>query len=137
MKLSGISFSAIVVLMLVVGSGWTSHVAAEDEEHDEYFDEVSDYLDISERIVDLSSKPVVAIYFAVEGIREIYEEQGNEAKAISHLEKILNAYPEHRAVRNIVLFKLRDVYKETGQADKALAELDRIIEENGKALKSE
>ena len=106
------------VLAFALGSGWATSAIADESEHEALFDEVTNYLDVSERIVDLSSKPIVAIYFALEGINEIYDQQGNKAKAIPHLRRILDAYPENLSVRNIVLFKLRDVYKETGQLTK-------------------
>ena len=96
----------------------------------EFIEIMTGYLDVTERIVALASTQEASVYFAVEGIVEIYEDRGELARAIPHLRKVLEQYPDNRAVRNIVRFKLRDVYKETGQADLALQELEAVIQEN-------
>ena len=88
------------------------------------------YLDLSRDVVELASKQETTIFLAIEGIVEIYEGREEMGRAVDHLNKIMQAYPDNRIVRNLVRFKLKDIYVETGQTDKALQVLDAIIEEN-------
>ena len=90
---------------------------------------MSQYLELSNQIVALTGTPEGAIFMAVEGIFEVYEERRDAPSAIKHLERILDD-TRNQTVRNIVRLKLRDIYKETGQSDKALEQLDMIIKEN-------
>ena len=69
------------------------------------------------------------MFFAIEGIVEIYEQQGRRRDAIPHLRDVLERHSGNPTVRTITRFKLRDLYKETGQPDLALEELDTIIDE--------
>tara|TARA_Y100000588_G_scaffold223484_1_gene237486 strand:+ start:335 stop:709 length:375 start_codon:yes stop_codon:yes gene_type:complete len=104
--------------------------AQAEEEEAEFIKNIQGYLDVSEKYVSLANGKDHAVFFAVEGIVEIHQERGEQAKAIPALKKILEKYPDNRTVRNIIRFKLRDVYVETGRADLALAELEAVIEEN-------
>ena len=70
------------------------------------------------------------VYFAIEGIVEIYEERDEMKGAIPHLEAILDEYPDNLTVRTITRFKLRDIYNEAGERDRALEQLEAIIAEN-------
>ena len=88
------------------------------------------YLEISDRWVEMLSSEERAVFLAVEGIVEIYEERGEKAAALDHLGGLLERHKGNQTVRNAVRFKMRDIYRETGQPQKALAELDRIIAEN-------
>ena len=90
------------------------------------------YLGLSNHWVETTSKPDVAIYLAIEGITEVYEERGEKAKAIPHLVSIVEKNADNRSVRNIARFKLRDLYKETGQSGRALEQLELVIEENSR-----
>ncbi|MEM6946086.1 MAG: tetratricopeptide repeat protein [Pseudomonadota bacterium] len=93
-------------------------------------EQLQGYLQISEQFIDLVNRKEAAVFFAVEGIVEIHEERGDQAKAIPTLQAFLEKYPDDQAVRNIIRFKLRDLYRETGQADLAIAELEVVVEEN-------
>lgn len=101
---------------------------ADDE--GQFIDQIQSYLEISEKFVALANRQDAAVFFAVEGIVEIYEARGEKANAAAALKEILEKYPDNRPARNIIRFKLRDVYRETGKADLALAELEAVIEEN-------
>ena len=65
---------------------------------------------------------------------ELYEQRGQKAQAIPHLERLLEQSSGNPVVENIVRFKLRDLYRDTGQGDRALAELDRIFRDNAQAV---
>lgn len=99
----------------------------------QFLDTMQRYLRIARQYVDLLGRNDGAMYFAVEGIVEVYEKRGHKADAAGHLQKILDANPGNQVLRNVVRFKLRDIFNETGQADRALAELDKVIEENRNA----
>lgn len=103
--------------------------SAQADDHD-FLEEVNSYLDISQKYLNLADRKEAAIFFAVEGIVEIYEDRGEKANAVPALQQILEQYPDNQTVRNVVRFKLRDVYRETGKADMALAELQAVITEN-------
>ncbi|MEM7352531.1 MAG: hypothetical protein AAF657_17155, partial [Acidobacteriota bacterium] len=77
-------------------------------------------------------KPETAIFLAIEGIIEVYEERREKAKAIPHLERIVEQNGDNQTVRNIVRFKLRDLYRETGRSDKAIEQLELVIAENSR-----
>lgn len=100
------------------------------EQMDQFLALMQNYLGVSDQWVEMASKRDTAIYLAIEGIVEIYEQRGEKAKAIPHLQKILEKNDDNQTVRNAVRFKLRDLYKETGRTAEALAELDRVIDEN-------
>ena len=93
-------------------------------------DRLGGYMDVSERFIRLAGRPEAAIFFAIEGIVEIYDQRNELALAPPHLQKILDKYPDNKTIRNIVRFRLRDVYNDTGRSDLALRELEAIIAEN-------
>ena len=95
-----------------------------------FIDTLGSYMDVSEKIISLAGRREAAIFFAIEGIVEIYEQRNELAKAPPHLQKILKKYPDNKTIRNIVRFKLRDVYNDTGRSDLALQELEAVIAEN-------
>lgn len=117
-----------LIAFLVVGAAFTTPAAADDAE--DYIEELQRYLDVSEAFLNLANRKEAVVFFAVEGIVEIHEERGEQAKAIPALQSFLEKYPDNLAVRNIIRFKLRDLYRETGQTDLALTEMQTIIEEN-------
>lgn len=119
---------AIATAMIVAAAFALPAHAAEEEA--EFLEKIQGYLDVSEKYVALAKGKENAVFFAVEGIVEIHEERGEQAKSIPMLKKILEKYPENQTVRNIIRFKLRDVYVETGRADLGLAELEAVIDEN-------
>ena len=95
-----------------------------------FIDTLGSYMDVSEKLVSLAGDPETTIFFAIEGIVEIYERRNELAKVPPYLEKVLEKHPDNKTIRNIVRFKLRDVYNDTGQSDLALRELEAIIAEN-------
>ncbi len=97
---------------------------------DQFLALMQNYLGVSEHWVEMASRESTAIYLAIEGIVEIYEQRGDKAKAIPHLKRVLEKNDDNQTVRNAIRFKLRDLYKETGQMTEALEELDRVIDEN-------
>lgn len=119
---------AIATLMIFAAAFALPAQAEEDEA--EFLSKIQDYLAVSEKYVALANGKEHAVFFAVEGIVEIHEERGEQAKAVPVLQKILESYPDNRTVRNIIRFKLRDLHVETGRADLALAELQAVIREN-------
>ena len=121
-----------MLLMIAFSTLAISSVHAEESfaEQEAFIEIMDGYLDLSRDVVDLASKQETTIFLAIEGIVEIYEGREEMGRAIDHLNKIMQAYPDNRTVRNLVRFKLKDIYVETGQTDKALQVLDAIIEEN-------
>ncbi|MEM8934680.1 MAG: tetratricopeptide repeat protein [Acidobacteriota bacterium] len=106
---------------------------ADETEQTEFIGVMHGYLQVAEQYTALTTRSDSAVYFAIEGIVEVYERRGELDKAVQHLEKILDAHGENQAIRNLVRFKLRDLYNETGRSQRALEELDRIIAENADA----
>ena len=119
-----------LMIATVMLASATFAVPASAQEEEEFLGLFQGYLDIAEQFVGLANRTDAAVFFAVEGIVEIHEERGEQAKAIPQLKKVLDIYPDNQPVRNIVHFKLRDLYRDTGQSDLALAELEVLIEEN-------
>ena len=101
-----------------------------DEDEIEFIEVLDGYMGVSEKFITMAGQQEAAVFFAIEGIVEIYEERNELAKAPKHLQKILNKYPDNKTIRNIIRFKLRDVYNDTGNSDLALKELETIIAEN-------
>lgn len=101
-----------------------------DEGEMEFVEILDGYMDVSEKFINMAGQQEAAVFFAIEGIVEIYEDRNELAKAPQHLQKILKKYPDNKTIRNIVRFKLRHVYNDTGKSDLALKELETIIAEN-------
>ncbi len=119
----------IIALLLALSAPIAN--AQSPDEQAQFVQLMNQYLDLSEQVVSIASRPEATIFMAVEGIFEVYEQRKDAPGAIKHLERIL-ADSSNQTVRNIVRLKLRDIYKETGQADKALEQLDLVIQENSR-----
>ncbi len=128
--------AATVLLMLLLSLAlMVPAVAWADEDMqqmDQFLALMQSYLGVSDQWVEMTSQRETVIFLAIEGIVEIYEQRGEKAKAIPHLQKILDKNRDNQTVRNAVRFKLRDLYKETGRTQEALDELDRVIDENSR-----
>ena len=131
---SRIFFGSVLVIAILGSALFTT--ASDGQQADgegeafEFIDLMGNYLGLSNDWVETATEPDTAVYLAIEGITEIYEQRGEKAKAIPHLVEIARKNANNRAVRNIARFKLRDLYNETGRSDKALEQLELIIEEN-------
>ena len=102
--------------------------AREEVSQEQEFIQLMDgYLGVSRQWVEMAGRREGVMFFAIEGIVEIYEERGELRAAIPHLERILQDHGTDDAVRAIVSFKLRDVYRKTGQEERALEILDDIV----------
>ena len=55
----------------------------------EFIEILNGYMDVSEKFIGMAGQQEAAIFFAIEGIVEIYEERNELAKAPQHLQKIL------------------------------------------------
>jgi len=113
--LLAVTLAAVVVLDVFEAT------RAESEEA-EFIELMVGYLDVSEQFLQFASSSEGAVYFAIEGIIEIYEERGEMRAAIPHLQQILECHDDNLTVR--------DLYNETGQQELALRELEAIIDEN-------
>ncbi len=118
----------LIVAVMAVSATFAAPAVAQDEEA--FIELFQGYLDVADKWVSAANRTDAALFFAIEGVVEIYEDQGDKAKAIPVIAGVLDKYPDNQPVRNIVRFKLRELYRETGNASMALAELDAIIEEN-------
>lgn len=104
--------------------------AQEEDDPAEYIGVMGEYLKLADHLVDMADRKETSIYFAIEGIIEIYEARGETARAIEHLHRILDRHGDSQTVRNLVRFKLRDLYNQTGQPDQAIEQLEKVIAEN-------
>ena len=130
-KVAGFSVGGMMLLVLALAVLGVGPGSAEPEpEAAEYIGMMGEYLKLADHLVTMAERPETAIYFAIEGIIEIHEARGETAKAITHLERILEEHGDNQTVRNLVRFKLRDLYNQTGQPSKALTELEKVIAEN-------
>ncbi len=125
---------AVVVAVILGSSLFTTPSVGQpgrgEEDVRNFIDLMDNYLGLSNRWVATASEPDTAVYLAIEGITEVYENRGEKAKAIPHLLRIVEQSADNRTLRNIARFKLRDLYNETGRSDKALEQLEMIIQEN-------
>jgi len=130
------SLVVVAVLVALFASGLFSSASGqpspEEEQAREFIDLMANYLGLSNHWVETASKPETAVFLAIEGIIEVYEERREKAKAIPHIERIVEKNADNRSVRNIARFKLRDLYKETGRSDKAIEQLELVIAENSR-----
>ena len=117
------------VVLLVAFAGAAPRAYAESEE-EQFMSLMETYLQVSQQWVKMAETREAAVYFAIEGIIEIYEARGELRDAGPHLEQILQKYGENRTLRAMIRFKLRDIYNETDQYEKALQQLEEIIAES-------
>lgn len=124
-----------LVLMSVVlgGVAFAARPAvAEEPDPAKFLGVVQSYLSVLERMGQFSADPRAALMLAQNSIKEVYEQKGQKAEAVSELRKILDGLDDP-AVRTALRFAIADIYKETGQKDRALEELRLVVAEN-KAL---
>ncbi len=130
------SLIAALLVLAVLLTGLSSAVARDHEEKFEHSEEVKfinmmdKYLALSQRVAAIASQSDASVFLAIEGIVEIYEERGEMDKAIEHLNRVIKASPNNRALRTIARFKLREIYGDLEMTSKALSELDQIIEDH-------
>ncbi len=120
--------SLLAACVLLVASTLAPPALA--EEQGPFLQQFQGYLAIAEKFTALASQEEAAVFFAIEGIVEIHEQRDSLAEAIPLLAGFLDDYPDNRAIRNVIRFKLRDLYRETGQPDEALAQMIAVVEEN-------
>ena len=106
--------------------------SANANEQEDFLQLMNQYLALSNAVVDTAARPEAAVYIAIEGIFEVYEQRRDAPSAVQHFERMLKEYGDNQTVRNLIRLKLRDIYKETGQTDKALQQLDLIVAENAR-----
>ena len=130
-------YTITLATLALVGLSLSWAPAALADEDDEYAIEearymelMDSYLQVSEHFVTLASNPTASVYFAIEGIVELYEERGDGGGAIAHLQRLLEQYGAERTIGVLIRFKLRDLYRDTSQPELALKELDAIIAES-------
>lgn len=127
-KILGLS-AGILLIALTFLPPATLGNAAEEDATLQFLNMMDQYLGLSRQWVDMASDDASAVYLALEGIIEIYEGRGEKAKAIPHLERLLDGVDDP-AKRNLIRFKIRDLYNETGRNEQALGVLDAIVAEN-------
>lgn len=119
----------VAALCAFVLAGAASAQSPPQEEADQFVELMNDYLQFTQRWVDLADKPRYAVHMAVEGIVELHVERGEPDKAVQRLEQIAKEFEDNRTVVTLVRFKLRDLYKEMGQTQRALEQLELILKE--------
>lgn len=117
------------ILFSIIAMTPVAH-AKDEAETAAFIQLMSEYLDVSRKVVELANSPQGAAYLAVEGIYEIYEQQRDAPSAIAHYQRLLEESRGNQAIRNLIRFKLRDIYRETSQPKKALEQLDLVLAEN-------
>ncbi len=129
--MNGKTLLIALTLSFCVGAGPAAAADQPDaQKMDHFVTLMSKYLSLADQVVSVANRQDAAIFLAIEGIFEVYEQRKDAPGAVRHLNRILETHAQDRTVRNLVRFKLRDIYKETGQMDKALEQLDLIISEN-------
>ncbi|GEM_PF-1915987 len=130
---------AILCTIIIIAMSSTSAFAESQSREEEEFGKtqsfmglMDNYLSVAKRWVKMVSGRETTIYLAIERIAEIYEEKGEQVKAIPELRKILSKYEDSPTVKNVIRFKIAEIYTESGQAAKALEELNAIIEADQK-----
>lgn len=124
-----------LTLVLVVFGVTTTHAQAQQpdiEAMKNFLSLMDQYLNISGRWVEMISNEDEAVFLAVEGIVEIYEQKGNKMDAVPALREIMKNYPNNRKIRTAIQFKIRDILKDNGKYDEALKVLLDIVKENSK-----
>lgn len=119
-----------LVLFATIGASPAQAQGPGPEEGHKFVQLMSDYLQLADQVVGIAGRKDAAVFLALEGIFEIYEQRHDAPGAIRHYERLLDEYGKDPTVRNLIRMKLREIYKKTGQADKALEQLDLIIHEN-------
>lgn len=120
-----------LLLTVVLGIGTaTAPLAYAGSEEEEFIGLMESYLEVAHRWIQMAETREAAVFFAIEGITEIYEERGELRDAGPHLERILEKYGENRTLRTMIRFKLRDIYNQTDQHEKALQQLEEVIAES-------
>ena len=134
MKKRSLIFCSLCALILTLGS---FNALADDYNEEEeietfgaFIELMDNYLTVSDKWVNLVSTKEATVFFVVERIVEIHEEEGDSRKAIPDLRKILTSYQDNSTVRNFVHFKIAEIYKESGQSAKAINELYTLLEMN-------
>ncbi|MDJ0655012.1 MAG: hypothetical protein QNJ40_12700 [Xanthomonadales bacterium] len=125
--------SKLILPMTLCAALTTVAWPAQGQQPDEamqFVELMSEYMDLADKVVSTAETPEGAVFMAIEGIFEVYEQRRDAPGAVRHLNRILEANPDNQTVRNLVRFKLRDIHKETGDLDKALEQLDLVIKEN-------
>ena len=118
-------------MLLAAATLFAPLTMAQDEER--FVSLMTQYLSLAGSLVETAERPEAAVFMAIEGIFEVYEQRRDAPNAVKHFERLLAKHGDNRTVRNLIRFKLRDIYKETGQQDKALEQLDLIFAENAAA----
>lgn len=119
-----------LVLGCLALAGTATAQAPSEEQPEQFVALMNDYLEFTQRWVELADKPRSAVHLAVEGIVELHVERGEPDKAVERLEQIAKEFEDSRVVVTLVRFKLRDLYKEMGQTQRALEQLELILKEH-------
>jgi len=127
---STVILSTFLAGMLALSSSAAEAQQPGSEESRQYVSLMSDYLSLADQVVDIARDRETAVFLALEGIFEVYEQRHDAPGAVRHYERLLEEHGSNATVRNLIRLKLRDIYKNTGQADKALEQLELIIAEN-------
>jgi len=136
MKTSRSTIAILCALIIALGGGVAlakmpvhQEEVEEIEEVHAFIDLYGNYLELSEKWVQMVSRKETTACLVIERTVEIYEEKNETASAVPALRKFLSKYGENPTIRNMIHFKIAEIYKETGQANKALEELAAIVNE--------
>lgn len=115
--------SKILAICLIFGF---SHNAFAES----YMEKIQRYLEVTEQIVEITATPDQISYLAIEGIVEVYEQDGDLDQAVEELKQLKTEYADNQTILNMIRLKLRDIYKDSGQKKLALEELRALLREN-------
>ena len=125
------TLALVVATMALALLSYTAPAAASDEMDDSerYIRMMQGYVTLTGDVVEMAKREEAVVFYAIEGIVEIYERRGQKAEAIPHLTKMLEN-TDRRVMRNLIRLELRDLYNEFGRHDEALSQLDALVTEN-------
>ncbi len=86
------------------------------------------FFGIIDSMHEVSDDPEKSAIFHLHKIQEIYEEQGNKARVVPVMRRVLND-SSSPTIRSATYLMLGDVLKEAGQRDEALEVLNRGLNE--------
>jgi hypothetical protein len=127
---------ALAALLTVTTIGRSTEARAEMEKQTDqvalmgqFIDLMSGYLAVSKEWMAMIHDDDQFAYLVIEGIAEVYKENGKPMAAVSEFEALLPRFSHRPALQRAIRFKLRDLHKDHGRSEDALEQLHALIEE--------
>lgn len=125
---------AMLCLVLFIPVALADDDDEEDYEEDDYIEEFRSYLALTQDLVGMIDHPQTAVYFAIEAMVEIYEEEDDLEGATLQLEELLQRHGNQRYTATVLRYKLQDLYRIQERPRRARAHLEAMLRENVRHL---